>query len=141
MEHTLSNFVDYSISTKNNIAIFFFDVKHYLPTPFQWTCAKEDFKAKMNELKTLNKHYIYLFDVRGMGYLTIAQVKEFVDILEEYGVFLESKLIASYVVAEGIIIKGVYEIIKMFYKTKKPLKIIDTMDEANILINKVSQTF
>jgi hypothetical protein len=140
MENSFDNFIEYKIITQSNIAIFFFDVKKDLPTPFQWTCAKEDFKQRMDELKKMNKKYVYLFDVRIMGMLTIAQVKEFVAILEVYSMFLESSLITSVVVAEGVIIKSVYEVIKLFYKTKKPLKIVKTMELANIIIDEANQT-
>ena len=100
------------------------------PSPFEWTCAKEDFKNTMEEVKKLNKKFVYMFDVRLVGMLTITHVKEFVDILESYASFLETSLLFSSVIAEGVIIKAIYEVIKIFYKTKKELKILSTMEEA-----------
>ena len=130
MEDTFGSFVDYKITTRNGKVIFMFDVLKTYPSPFEWTCAKEDFKQRMEELKKLNKPYVFLFDIRLMGILSIQQVKEFVTILESLSVFLEAKLSYSCVVAEGTIIKTIYELMKLFYKTKKPLQIMSTMEEA-----------
>ena len=130
MENAFDSFVDYKIITRNNTVVFLFDVLKDYPSPFQWTCAKEDFKKAMEELKQLNTNYVYIFDMRLMGLLSINQVKEFVEILESLSDFLEKKLSYSVVVAEGAIIKTIYELMKIFYKTKKPLKIVNTMEQA-----------
>jgi len=139
MENAFDSFVDYKITTRKDVVIFFFNVLKNYPSPFEWTCAKEDFKQRMEQLKTLGKPYVFLFDIRLMGILSIQQVKEFVAILETLSVFLETKLSYSCVVAEGTIIKTIYELMKLFYKTKKPLKIMSTMEEAYeyIDLNKV----
>ena len=49
MALSLNNFVEYKLSTKNNLNLLF-DVKKQLPTAFEWTCAVEEFKVKMKEL-------------------------------------------------------------------------------------------
>jgi len=130
MENGFSNFVEYTLISRNDIIIFKFNVLKEYPSPFEWTCAKEDFKNTMEEVKKLNKRFVYMFDVRLVGMLTITHVKEFVDILESYSHFLETSLLFSSVIAEGVIIKAIYEVIKIFYKTKKELKILSTMEEA-----------
>ena len=135
MENAFDNFVQYKIVARNDIVLFVFDVIKEYPTPFQWTCAKEDFKNTMNELKKLNKKFVFLFDIRPMGMLTITHVKEFVEILEFYSDFLENTLLFSAVVAEGVIIKTIYELIKVFYKTKKELKIVNNMEDAYAFID------
>ena len=135
MENAFSNFVEYTILVRNDIIIFKFNVLKEYPSPFEWTCAKEDFKNTMEEVKKLNKKFVYMFDVRLVGMLTITHVKEFVDILESYAPFLEKSLLFSAVVAEGVIIKTIYEVIKLFYKTKKELKIINTIEEAYMWID------
>jgi len=130
MENAFDVFVDYKIITRNDSLIFLFDVLKTYPTPFQWTCAKEDFKNAMEELKKKNCSYVYIIDIRLMGILSIQQIKEFVEILESMGDFLEDKLSYSLVVAEGSIIKAIYEVMKLFYRTKKPLHILNTMEQA-----------
>ena len=133
MALSLNNFVEYKLSTKNNLNLLF-DVKKQLPTAFEWTCAIEEFKSTMTEIIALDVSFAYILDVRLMGLLTIAQIKEFSKVLESYGPFLEKRLICSTVVAQGSIIKNIFEIVKMFYKTVKPLKIVHSMDEAYVYI-------
>jgi hypothetical protein len=135
MENTFSNFIEYTLISRKDIIIFKFNVLKEFPSPFEWTCAKEDFKNAMEKVKTLNKKFVYMFDVRLVGMLTITHVKEFVEILEIYSSFLETTLLFSAVIAEGVIIKAIYEVIKIFYKTKKELKILNTMEEANLWID------
>ena len=130
MDDTFTNFSNYKIYKNNNTVIFLFNILKEYPTPFEWMCAKEDFKTKMNEIKVLGHEFVYLFDVRLVGMLTITHVKEFVEILESFSQLLEDKLLFSAVVADGVIIKAIYEVIKIFYKTKKELKIVNTMEDA-----------
>jgi len=140
MENGFSNFVEYTLIARNDIIIFKFNVLKEYPSPFEWTCAKEDFKNTMEEVKKLNKKFVYMFDVRLVGMLTITHVREFVDILESYSSFLETSLMFSSVIAEGVIIKAIYEVIKIFYKTKKELKILSTMEEAYTWIDETRST-
>ena len=114
MENAFGSFVDYKLITRNDSVIFLFDVLKDYPTPFEWTCAKEDFKVTMEELKKMNKSYVYLFDIRLMGILSIQQVKEFVIILEQMSGFLETNLSYSCIVAEGAIIKTIYDTCHQF---------------------------
>ena len=130
MENSYNNFIEYKITKRNNTIIFLFDVKKEQPTPFEWTCAIEDFKQSMAEIQKLNVQFVYILDVRLMGLLSISQVKEFVAVLETMSDFLEHKLLCTSVVAEGAIIKTIFDFVKMFYKTKKPLKIMNTMEGA-----------
>ena len=130
MENAFVNFIDYKVINKNNTIVFLFDVKKEKPTPFEWTCAVEDFKQSMKEIEKLDTRFVYIIDVRLMGILSISQVKEFVGVLETISDFLEKKLICTSVVAEGVIIKTIFELVKIFYKTKKPLKIMNSMEQA-----------
>jgi hypothetical protein len=141
MENTYNNFIQYNISKKNDILIFLFDVKKEHPTAFEWTCAVEDFKQRMIEIQNININFVYVLDVRLMGLLTIAQIKEFSKLLQTYGPFLEKKLICSTVIADGSIIKNIFELVKMFYKTVKPLKIVNNMDNGDKFIEECKLNF
>jgi hypothetical protein len=141
MENLFNNFIEYKISKRNDILIFLFDVKKEQPSPFEWTCAIEEFKENMDEIEKLNINFVYVLDIRLMGLLSIAQIKEFSGILLERSAFLERKLICSTVVADGAFIKQLFEIVKIFYKTVKPLKIVNTMSEADIYIEEAKLKF
>ena len=141
MENSYNNFIEYKITKRNNIIIFLFDVKKEQPTPFEWTCAIEDFKKKMVEIEELKVNFAYVLDVRLMGLLSISQIKEFSTILQGNAPFLEKKLICSTVVAEGSIIKQIFELVKIFYKTVKPLKIVNNMEESDVYIESCKSNF
>jgi hypothetical protein len=130
MAISLNNFVEYKPSTHNNTSILLFDVKKDLPTAFEWTCAVEEFKNKMTNLIKEDVLFAFILDVRLMGLLSISQIKQFSKLLQSYGPFLEKRLICSTVVAQGDIIKNIFELVKLFYKTVKPLKIVNNMDDS-----------
>ena len=140
MENIFTNFVEYKLSNVNNVMIFLFNVKKEQPTAFEWTCAVEDFKQKMVEVQQADVPFVYMLDVRLMGILSISQIKEFSHLLQTYGAFLEKRLICSTVIAQGSIIKQIFELVKLFYKTVKPLKIVNTIDEAHVYINECKLT-
>jgi len=141
MENQFNNFIEYKISKRNDIIIFLFHVKKEQPTPFEWTCAIEDFKQRMDEIEQLNINFVYVLDIRLMGLLSISQIKEFSALLLTRSGFIEKNLICSTVVAEGAIIKKLFEIVKMFYKTIKPLKIVNTMDQSDVFIEECKLNF
>ena len=141
MENTYNNFIEYKISKRNDILIFLFDVKKEQPTAFEWTCAVEDFKKRMVEIETMDINFSFVFDVRLMGLLTITQIKEFSKLLQKNGTFLEKRLICSTVIADGSIIKNIFEIVKMFYKTVKPLKIVNNVADGDKYIEECKLKF
>ena len=140
MENIFTNFVEYKLSNVNNVMIFLFNVKKEQPTAFEWTCAVEDFKQQMVEVQQADVPFVYMLDVRLMGILSISQIKEFSHLLQTYGAFLEKRLICSTVIAQGSIIKQIFELVKLFYKTVKPLKIVNSIDEAHVYINECKLT-
>ena len=46
------------------------------------------------------------------------------------GELLEERLIATSAIYEGSFINKIFEIIKIFYKTKKPLELVEDMKKA-----------
>lgn len=141
MAISLNNFVEYKQSTRNNTSVLLFDVKKELPTAFEWTCAVEEFKLKMADLIKEDVQFAFILDVRLMGLLSISQIKQFSKLLQSYGPFLEKRLICSTVVAQGEIIKNIFELVKLFYKTVKPLKIVHSMDEGAVYIEECKLKF
>jgi hypothetical protein len=141
MENLFNSFIEYKISKRNDNVIFLYDVKKEHPTSFEWTCAVEDFKQTMDVMEKLDVNFIYVLDIRAMGLLSISQIKEFSALLLDRSVFLEKRLICSTVIAEGSMIKQLFEIVKIFYKTIKPLKIVNNMEEADVFIEECKLTF
>ena len=70
-------------------------------------------------------------DVRKIGRLSIAQIKEFVDLLESYNYLLQEYLVASSILTfKNSILATLFEIVKTFYNTKKPLKFVYDLNSA-----------
>lgn len=105
-------------------------VNHALPTQLQWTFALEDIKSNLDNVAKSNIRFGFIFDISKIGLISISYIKEFIHIIESYSGLLESKLYGTSAIAQGSIIKHIFDLINLFYKTKKPLKIVDNRDNA-----------
>jgi alpha-N-acetylglucosamine transferase len=102
-----------------------------IPTPLQWQFTIESFREEFEVVKKKKKRFAFVMDVRKIGRLTIAQIKEFVNLLESFDFILQDYLVASSIyTTKNSILATLFEIMKTFYKTKKPLKFVYEMEEA-----------
>jgi hypothetical protein len=113
-----------------------FVVKHSIPTALQWTFIMEELKNLLIQLGKVENRFFFVFDVREIGLVSIDCIREFTQLMSQNARLLEQKLIANAAVAEGSIIKHIFELINLLYKTKKPLSVVNDMDEALQFINK-----
>lgn len=113
-----------------------FVVKHSIPTSLQWTFIMEELKNLLIQLGKVENRFFFVFDVREIGLVSIDCIREFTQLMSQNAKLLEQKLIANAAVAEGSIIKHIFELINLLYKTKKPLSVVNDMDEALQFINK-----
>lgn len=109
-------------------------VAHELPTPLQWRFAVEDMKNHLQLRIEQDIPFAFILDLRKMGFLPLGNIREFVDLLEKHYVILEKRLVASAVITEGNLMSTLFEIVKKFYRTKKPLKFVKSDDEARTFI-------
>ena len=123
------NYINY-----NGMLIMELKVNHAIPTQLQWTFAKEDLKANLANLAKTNNKFGFLFDIINAGLVPLTYIKEFTQIMIDNGDFLEEKLYASSAIADGIIIKHLFDVVNLFYKTKKPLKIVNNKEDALLFI-------
>jgi len=115
----------------HDITIFMVTILRELPTPLQWQFTIESFRDELERVKHEHNKFAFIMDVRGIGRLSIAQIKEFVKLLESYNFVLQDYLIASSILTtNNSILAMLFEILKSFYKTKKPLKFVYSMEEA-----------
>ena len=127
---SVSKFVDFTQIINKDYRILLFEVKCPTPTPLQWTFVVNEFKENLRVLKNLNCNFALVLDVKLIGIVSTEYILDFINILKENGELLESKLIATSVIYEGILINKMFEIIKLFYKTKKPLDFFGDMHKA-----------
>ena len=130
----VNKFVDITMINHNNIIIVQFVINNSIPTSLQWIIALDDIKKCLNELKTANIKFGFVFDIRKVGFVSLNYIKEFTKLMENYGPLLEENLYGTSAIAEGIIIKYLFDAINTFYKTKKPLKIVNNSIDASKFI-------
>jgi len=115
----------------NDITIFMVTVLKDLPTPLQWQFTIESFREEFEKVKNEHNKFAFIMDVRKIGRLSIAQIKEFVNLLESYNFILQDYLIASSIfTTQNSILATLFEILKTFYNTKKPLKFVYDLKSA-----------
>ena len=124
----ITKFVDISLMNHNNINIVKFVVNHPLPTSLQWIIFIEDLKNLMQEIKNIK--FGFLFNICNLGLIPYSNIKEFTDFMSSNGPLLENNLYGSSAIAEGSVIKYIFSIVKTVYKTKKPLTIVNNLDDA-----------
>ena len=105
------------------------------PSPLQWTFFVNELNENLNLLKKINGKFAFILDLNSIGLLSTNYILEFVNILKSESIFLESKLIASSIIYEGALINKLFEIIKFFYETKKPIEFVVDMHKAIAFID------
>ena len=115
----------------HDITIFMVTILRDLPTPLQWQFTIESFREELERVKNEHNKFAFIMDVRKIGRLSISQIKEFVNLLESYNGVLQEYLIASSIyTTNNSILATLFEILKSFYKTKKPLKFVYTLEDS-----------
>ncbi len=130
MSVSVSKFVDYTQIINKDYRILLLEVKCPIPTPLQWTFVVNEVKENFRVLHNLNCNFALILDVKLIGMISTEYILDFINILKDHGDLLESKLIATAVIYEGALINKMFEIIKLFYKTKKPLEFVGDMRKA-----------
>jgi hypothetical protein len=131
----IDKFVDINLIKVDDMIILEFVVRHSIPTPLQWIIAIDEVKQHLQNLKEANINFGFLFDIQKIGLVSLNHMKEFTDIMASNGPLLEEKLYASGAIATGSIIKYLFDAINRFYKTKKPLNIFGTREDALKFVN------
>ena len=127
---SIEKFVDYTQVINKDYRILYFDVKFAHPTPLQWTFVINEFNENIRVLKKLDCKFAFVMDLKLIGIISTEYILEFINILKSNSDLLESKLIATAIIYEGVLISKMFEIIKLFYKTKKPLEFVSDMRKA-----------
>ncbi len=114
-----------------DITIFMVTILRDLPSPLQWQFTIESFREELERVKHEHNKFAFIMDVRLIGRLSVSQIKEFVNLLESYNYILQDYLIASSIyTTNNSILAVLFEILKSFYNTKKPLKFVYSMEGA-----------
>ena len=119
-----------------DLTIFNLVVLRELPTPLQWQFTIESMREEFEKVKKEHNKFAFVMDVRAIGLLSLTQIKEFVVLLESHSSILQEYLVASSIyTTHNSILATLFEILKKFYRTKKPLKFVYSIDEAHDFID------
>ena len=132
----IDRFVDINLIKENDLVLLEFVVRHSIPTSLQWIIAMDELKKQLSILKESGTKFGFLFDIQKIGLISLNHMKEVTDIMSDNGPLLESNLYASCAIAQGTIIKYMFDALNRFYKTKKPLNILGNREQAINYINK-----
>lgn len=125
-----------------DLTIFHFVVLKDLPTPLQWQFTIESMREEFEKVKYEHNKFAFVMDVRLIGLLSLTQIKEFVVLLESHSPILQEYLVASSIfTTHNSILATLFDILKKFYRTKKPLKFVYSIDEAHDFIDSQKDSF
>ena len=131
----IEKFGEFTQILNEDYRILYFKTKLPYPTPLQWTFFVNELNENLHVLKKLNGKFAFILDLNLIGLLSTNYILEFVNILKSESEFLESNLIASSIIYEGSLINKMFEIIKFFYETKKPIEFVTEMRKAVAFID------
>ena len=126
----IEKFVEFTQVINKDYRILFFEVKCASPTPLQWSFLINEFNENIRVLTQLDCKFAFVLDVKLIGLISTEYILEFIKLLTKNSILLESKLISTSVIYEGVLINKMFEIIKLFYKTKKPIEFVSDMQKA-----------
>ena len=130
----IERFIDISYSKYKEMLIVEFVVKHALPTQLQMNFLIEDLKASFALLIKNNINFGFFIDIRKIGLLSFEHIRIITSVLESHHVLLEGHLFATAVLTEGSFVKYIFDILKLLYRTKKPLDFFkNTEDSLNFI--------
>jgi hypothetical protein len=115
----------------NDVLIYHIVVQDSLPTHLQFVFTLEEMRDNLEQIKEKKVKFAFIMDVRKLGMLSVSYLQEFSKLLESYSVMFETYLVASSIfTTENSILGFLFSIVKRFYKTKKPLKFVYSLEEA-----------
>jgi hypothetical protein len=118
-------------SLHNDVLIYNIVVEEAIPTHLQFVFTLEDMRENLEKIKEKKVKFAFIMDVRKLGMLSVSYLQDFSKLLESYSAMFETYLVASSIfTTENSILGFLFGIVKRFYKTKKPLKFVYSLDDA-----------
>jgi len=126
----IEKFAEFTHILNKDYRILYLKVLMPYPSPLQWTFFINELNENLNVLKKIDCKFAFILDLNLIGLISSSYVLEFVNVLKSESELLESRLIASSVIYEGALINRLFEIVKLFYETKKPIEFVSQMRKA-----------
>ena len=130
MSVNIEKFAEFTHILNKDYRILYLKALMPYPTPLQWTFFINELNENMNVLKKIDCKFAFILDLNLIGLVSSSYILEFVNVLKSESDLLESRLIASSIVYEGALINRLFDIVKLFYQTKKPIEFVCDMRKA-----------
>lgn len=130
MSVNIEKFAEFTHILTKDYRILYLKALMPYPTPLQWTFFVNELNENLNVLKKLDCKFAFIMELNLIGLISSSYVLEFVNILKSECDLLESCLIASSIIYEGALINRLFDIVKLFYQTKKPIEFVSDMRKA-----------
>ena len=130
MSVNIEKFAEFTHILNKDYRILYLKALMPYPTPLQWTFFINELNENLNVLKKIDCKFAFILDLNLIGLISTSYILEFVNILKSECDLLESRLIASSIIYEGALINRLFEIVKLFYQTKKPIEFVSDMRKA-----------
>ena len=135
--HRIENYATIDIKKYDSLYeyIHIIILKNKVITSIVWEKFKQNLLLALRYFKEHQKPFGFIFNLRQFELLSIVKIKEIVQILEDHSELLEGQLIATGIIIKNkVIINSLFNIVKRFYKTKKPLTFVENIDKAHLFI-------
>ena len=125
------------LSQENDFAIFSFTkpillitVKKATPTATEWKWTKDTMVCYYKSFEITNAKISIIFDLNNLGLLDISIFRDWANLFIEYKSYTEKYIHRTSIITNNIIIKTSLNLFFKIYTTVRPMKFVDSMEDA-----------
>ena len=126
-------FVKFNKLNRNNYIILKLDLNFTKLTHLQWELFKYNLESN---LRDIDNNFVLVFNFINIDLLSKKKIKEIVDIFYKLHKTIENRLFFTIGICNNKIIETIFEIVKLFYKTKKPVYFLKNINDLNNFLDK-----
>lgn len=119
--------------------IFRVNIKDAYPKEEEWEECKQGLENFYEAIKIKKVNFTILYDITNMGMLPFNYIKELVSLLMKHRDTSEELVIASIIIVNNKIVKNVVNSMFAMYPSARPIKFVNSMDEAKGIIEEYSR--
>lgn len=133
------------LTQKNKFVIFNFEnfiltvtILKEQPDEDEWEFTKKIMISYYDSAVIGDFKFSILFDLRKLGILPVKYYKEWADLFIEKKELTEKHIHRTCVITENIIIRNSFNFFFMIYKTSRPFKFVDSVDDGGLFLTEES---
>ncbi len=129
-------------TTENDFASFTFSspiliitVKKNSPTPEEWTWTKETMITYYQSLEISKTRISLIFDLKHLGLLDLGIYRDWANLFIEYKPYTKKYIYRTSLITDSAIIKTSLNLFFSIYTTVRPMKFLDSVEEAKQFVS------